>query len=98
MDMMDEIRLQPHTFTGARGDTFLSVHNAPHTDQLTYRDVYEAVLVGFNRAAGQSDDADVYGINLTRVDPVAAAQNTCIVLEQRAGIFPNIEKGSGIDG
>lgn len=81
---------QPHTFLGLRGDTTLgdTQDHAP----LTYRDVYEAVLVGLNRSGMQPDDGDVYKLDLPDIDPVAVAQNTCVVLEERAGIYPNINK------
>jgi hypothetical protein len=47
---------QDHTFPGKRGDTLV--------EGVTYRDVYEAVQVGINRAAGESDDNDVFNINM----------------------------------
>jgi hypothetical protein len=73
---------QDHTFPGKRGDTLV--------EGVTYRDVYEAVQVGINRAAGESDDNDVFNINMDDLDPVAIAQNTCVNVEQRQGIYPNV--------
>ena len=82
---------QKHTFPGARGDTPLSVRKFPR-GPLKYRDVYEAVKIAFNRSAGQEDESDVYDINLHGIDPVAVAQNACVVLEERSGIYPNMDQ------
>lgn len=78
---------QPHTFRGSRGDTPLATGKT-----LTYHDVYQAVLIGLNRSSEKPDDNDVYNLDLPDIDPVAVAQNTCVVLEERAGIYPNINK------
>lgn len=89
---------QDHTFTGKRGDTVINLgEQSAGAHTIRYRDVYEAVLIGLNRAAGRADDAPMYGeagIDLSEIDPGAAAQNVCCVLEQRAGIFPNINQAN----
>lgn len=83
--------LQPHTFGGERGDTPLAMIGGEGRE-LTYRDAYQAVLIGLNRAAGRPDDANPYGWDLDTIDPVAAAQNAAVYLEQMAGIYPNVPK------
>lgn len=88
---------QPQTFPGKRGDTPLAIigHDGR---ELVYRDAFNAVLVGLNRAAGRSDDADPYGHNLDDIDPVAAAQNAAVYLEELAGIYPNVPELEPVDG
>jgi hypothetical protein len=77
---------QPQTFIGERGATILNKRKPV----VTYKDVYNAFLVGVNRAAGIHDDTDPYVANLEDIDIIAAAQNMCCVLEKIEGIYPNI--------
>lgn len=85
-------RPQAHTFVGKRGETIINPgERAADAPTLRYRDVYDAVLVGYNRARGANDNADPYS-GEDSIDPVALAQNVCVRLEELAGIFPNINK------
>lgn len=84
---------QPHTFVGKRGETVINPgERAADAPTLRYRDVYDAVLVGYNRARGMEDQEDPYYGDNHDIDPVALAQNVCVRLEELAGIFPNINK------
>lgn len=71
---------QPHTFLGERGDVFV---------EIRMRDIYGAVMAASATATGANSIADA---NLGDATPTSMAQNTCVAVEQKLGIYPNIKK------
>jgi hypothetical protein len=81
---------QDHTYPGLRGNTVIA--------GLTFHQLHDAVLVGYNRARMMPDDADPFQVgDNDDIDPVALAQNVCNRMEELQGIFPNtIVHGSNV--
>lgn len=76
---------QAHTDDGERGRTPL--------DGLTYRDVFDAFVIGAYEASGlpyEDYPESIYDLPWDDMDPIAVAQCQSVILEQRAGIFPNV--------
>lgn len=80
--LVELTRAQPHTFTGQRGEAIVAVRVGA---------IYDAVQEGIRRASGADSFEQV---DLEGVDPVAIAQNTCVVIEELVGTYPNIRVGS----
>jgi len=78
---------QPHTDAGERGKTLV--------EGLTMRDVKDCFVRGFLAASDLLVSElpvtdDLYGIDLNKIDPVAALQNTMCEVEKMMGIYPNV--------
>lgn len=88
---------QDHTFFGARGSHVVS--------DLRLRDLCDAMAKGIALCFGIENPEiyaramdgtlsynDLYGLDLNKIDPVAAIQNFACVVEEMQGIFPNVPK------
>jgi hypothetical protein len=86
---------QPHTDYGLRGQT--------EVKGVTFRDVRDCFIKGLLLCCGVDQpelyekadngtwrEQDVYKIDLTHVDIIAAAQNMSCEIEKMMGIYPNI--------
>jgi hypothetical protein len=76
---------QWHTAEGEAGAQIL--------DDITVRDVYDAVIIAMFQSSGLSTSdypASVYDLPLAEMDPLAIAQNVVCVIERRAGLPSNL--------
>jgi len=81
---------QPHTVDGIRGKT--------EVKGLTMRDVKDCLIKAILKSSlyKGKDEAwrtqDVYNVDLSKIDPLALAQNLIVSIEKMMGIYPNIPK------
>jgi len=87
---------QTHTFTGDRG--------RQEINGISVRDVADCMVKGLAWSANDqlTDEAraridadqftyeELYDLNLSLIDPIAAVQNLIVEIEKRMNIFPNV--------